>query len=298
MNSQIPDDNDLVVLEGGVPDEYAASPSEKKPTRPDTSGLTSTKRTRQRPLDPVKLAAAHERAIAGDHYHEDSLSGFDGLDHPDKLSAQRSWLLYILLAGCCGLIILQFAIYIGHTSQPVKIIPSIAYTNAEVSTAIHRGELRVFAERLISRKNTWNSWSLDYARSTVVPYFAPEIAGNVNDQMVKEYTENARTNKRQICMIDQSIPGRVQNQTVYNVRVAYSIAEGYEKQGGKMLEHLRMSRFVADLDVIRVETTEENPDGLQVIRFREYAEDEYLRLGGDDVWEIMRSLGKPKKATP
>jgi hypothetical protein len=227
-----------------------------------------------------------------DRFAETSLTGLSGFDHPDKLMARRGWLFLSLCCGCLVLFAITIATHFKNANAPIKVVPSIAYTEGERQTKIERGELRNFAERVVTRQNTYSSWNADGVRKSILPFYSAEIAGAINDQFLADLKAQGSTGHRQVCFITGTIFGPVDTDTVYNVKVFYDIAEALERID-KKAESMRMIREMVDMDVIRVDKTEENPLGLQIIRNRAYGEDEYKRIFGDDAWTIIRT---PKAA--
>lgn len=298
------DEEPLVVVDEG---DHQDAPATQQPTNdkatgepvlwpeldPQNAQLHSIPNPNPRPLDPEEVAAAQERIANGRRFTETTLSGFDGLDHVDKLRGRRSLYLIILLVNCGLLLLMVGLTYLKFAHAPVKLIPSYAVTSTEVGTTIDRGDLRAFAERVIVRKNTWNDFNADYVRKNTILFFAPEIAGAIDKEMADEMARDHH--KRQVCFITGSVPRKPINDTVYPVLVVYEVAEGLENSDGKSMERMRLAKMVAELEVVRVNRTDDNPVGLQIIRYREYSDQQWLSNGGDDVWTILRRLGTPEK---
>ena len=258
---------------------------------------SATFRATGKPQANQKQGMTKEQAAssvaAGRRFEETVLSGISGFDHPDKLMKRRGWLFLFLIVGCIGVVTMPILIHFKHASMPVRALPSIAFTSSEIITKISPRELRVFTEQLISRMNRWSSWNLDGTRKSVLPFFSPEIANQIDSKFLNLAKENAKDGWRRNCYITGSLQTRNDSDIVYTVEVYYDVEEALEK-AAKRAEGNRFVREMVFLDVIRVDKTDENDVGLQVTNYHEFSEDEYIKRFGEDPWSAFRSV--PKKA--
>lgn len=240
-------------------------------------------------------AGANRSAGATSHrFQERTFTGFSGLEHIDKLRARRGLLLILLFLGCTAVLAEAIAIPLVLAQAPVEVRPSVRAIRDDLTTALNPDQARLFCERLIARKETWAAWNQEYTRKVILPYFGPEIRGGIDEAMRKEAGDVKRNPKRRVGFIVGSAFLGTRQNAIYSVMVAYEIAVGIDKTE-RGVEILPTFQRVAELDVVRSDPTEENPEGMTVIRIREYGEEEYRRLGGRDVWSEFRALGRGAK---
>ena len=286
-------DDEIVVVEhdeGALGNESSASPTDEPKSVSDSSNAKKA----LIPLDEDALTREGLRLDSGTIYAEDSLLPMEGIDHVEKLRGRRSILLIILAIGCAAVMVLPIAIYLKILKAKVRIVPSIDFVDNEITTEVNHDQARHFAERFITRMNTWSSATVDYAQNVVLPLCSPEIRGGITTQFKKVHDGMRAKMKFQNTFVTASNFLGVVNDTVYGVMVVYETAETVEG-GAKTLREVHDERRLAEIELIKSVKTEENPDGLEIIRLRDYSETEYKALGGVDVWEEVRKQSQAKK---
>ena len=309
MNDQKPlHDDDIVVVDddGHAPsdvpkaDKQYQNAREESPWTQEDYAITSIK-SEPRPSTLPKehihddVDAIQTAFLRGESSKERTFTGFSGLDHIDKLRNRRGILLLLLMVGCSLVVILSFTIPVLVANASIQVKPSVQLVRDDKSNALNPNSVRLFCERAIARKETWSASNQQYVRNVSLPYFAPEIRGGVEAAMIREIGDIKRNPKHRVCFILGSISTGKKQGSIYSAVVAYEIAVGIETSDRKS-ELLPMFNQVAELDVIQTDITDDNREGMTIIRMREYGEEEYLRLGGTNIWKDMRNAALTSQA--
>lgn len=287
MNS----DDEVIVVEDDASDQLAATPAMPAVTPVSLRALGVSRR---KPVTAADVLARQKSIEKGMAFEPSSLTGLTGFDHPVKLIARRGLWLIILVIGCLVNAILMITIYSKWLVSPIEVRPSLVFELDTADTKIDSFDLRVFGENLVSRMNRWSSWTIDGVKESVLPFFSPERKSDIDALFEEWKKKKTKDGIRSNCFITGSIPLGVENNTIYSIAVYFEKIESLEEEGRRVLNEMLFRRMVV-LDVVRVQEAPDNPQGLQVIGYTEYTEQQVKSRYNQDPWTGIRNV---KRVTP
>lgn len=236
--------------------------------------------------DSVPLNEGRSLVKGGMSFNEVGLIANAGFNAIERMRRRRGTLLFFYLIGCVFLITLVFLSFAASMNRNVRVAPSKTFVAQADPADINPDVLRSQAELLVARMNTWSRASMPYVANVVSGYLAPSMRDRVRSDF-----ERLRENIRQSNLSRYALPlGSVYqgaDNDVHTVWVAYERIELTGREARDTRIHRRVNTL-AIMSFVSGVPTDENRRGIYLLRVTDYEEEEWLRLGGRNIWAALR----------